>query len=89
MWIILAGAASGSVLVYVVVGAVVINSVISVPYYFGIFSNMFFEKPADGAAREPEGAGGVKFSVYALAVLTVLFLVLVWPLSALVGTAGL
>ena len=89
LWVLLAGAASGSVLVYVVVGAVVINSVISVPYYFGIFSSMFFEKPAGEEAVEPEGAGGVRFSVYALAILTVLFLVLVWPLSALVGTAGL
>ena len=32
-WIILAGAQSGSVLVYVVVGALVVNSVLSVPYY--------------------------------------------------------
>src|ERR671917_239681 len=35
-WIILAGVQSGSVAVYVVVGALVINSVLSVPYYFGI-----------------------------------------------------
>src|SRR5215217_1037361 len=36
LWIIIAGAQSGSVLVYVVVGVLVVNTVLSVPYYFGI-----------------------------------------------------
>ena len=48
LYVILAGAQSGSVLVYVVVGAVVLNSVLSVPYYFGVIRNMFFEEPATG-----------------------------------------
>jgi len=88
-WIILAGAQSGSVLVYVVVGALVINSVLSVPYYFGIIRNMFFEQPTRDALTEPGGSAGVKFSVYALAVLTTLFVLLIIPLAALVGTSGL
>jgi NADH-quinone oxidoreductase subunit N len=87
-WVILAGAQSGSVLVYVVVGALVVNSVISVPYYFGIIRNMFFEEPAAGA-REPKGAGAVRFSVYALAVATTLFIFFVGPLSALARASGL
>jgi NADH-quinone oxidoreductase subunit N len=85
-WIILAGAQSGSVLVYVVVGALVINSVLSVPYYFGIIRNMFFEEPA-GPAKD--GAGAVKFSVYVLALATTLFGLLIIPLSALVQGSGL
>jgi NADH-quinone oxidoreductase subunit N len=85
-WIILAGAQSGSVLVYVVVGALVVNSVLSVPYYFGIIRNMFFEEPA-GPAKD--GAGAVKFSVYALALATTLFGLLIIPLSALVQGSGL
>src|SRR5215216_2849027 len=85
-WIILAGAQSGSVLVYVVVGALVVNSVLSVPYYFCIIRNMFFEEPA-GPAKD--GAGAVKFSVYALAVATTLFGLLIIPLSALVQGSGL
>jgi NADH-quinone oxidoreductase subunit N len=85
-WIILAGAQSGSVLVYVVVGALVVNSVLSVPYYFGIIRNMFFEEPA-GPAKD--GAGAVKFSVYALALATTLFGLLIIPLSALVQASGL
>src|ERR671915_1443810 len=72
-WIILAGAQSGSVLVYVVVGALVVNSVLSVPYYFGIIRNMFFEGPA-ADARESKGAGALRFSVYALAIATTLFI---------------
>src|SRR3712207_712193 len=67
-WIILAGAQSGSVQVYVVIGALVVNSVLSVPYYFGIIRNMFFEEPTSDAQLEPGRTGAVKFSVYALAV---------------------
>ena len=87
-WVILAGAQSGSVLVYVVVGALVVNSVISVPYYFGIIRNMFFEDPAAGAGG-PKGAGAVRFSVYALAAATTLFIFFVGPLSALARASGL
>src|ERR671915_1015646 len=72
-WVILAGAQSGSVLVYVVVGALVVNSVLSVPYYFGIIRNMFFEEPT-AEARVPKGAGALRFSVYALAIATTLFI---------------
>lgn len=87
-WIILAGAQSGSILVYVVVGALVINSVLSVPYYFGIIRNMFFEEPTRDAL-EPRGTGAVKLSVYVLAAATTLFFLLIIPLSALVGASGL
>jgi NADH-quinone oxidoreductase subunit N len=87
-WIILAGAQSGSVLVYVTVGALVINSVISVPYYFGIIRNMFFEEPVRDA-EEPKGAGGLKFCVYTLALATALFAFFVGPLAALAQTSGL
>jgi NADH-quinone oxidoreductase subunit N len=88
-WIILAGAQSGSVLVYVVVGALVVNSVLSVPYYFGIIRNMFFEEPTRDTQLEPGGTGAVKFSVYALAVATTLFIFFVGPLSALARASGL
>jgi NADH-quinone oxidoreductase subunit N len=88
-WVILAGAQSGSVLVYVVVGALVVNSVLSVPYYFGIIRNMFFEEPTGDAQPEREGAGAVKFSVYALAVATTLFIFFIGPLSALARASGL
>jgi NADH-quinone oxidoreductase subunit N len=88
-WVILAGVGSGSVLVYVVVGAVVINSVLSVPYYFGIVRNMFLEPPTRDAALEPGNTGAVKASVYVLAVLTVLFALFIGPLSALAGASGL
>lgn len=87
-WILFSGAQSGSVLVYVVVGAVVVNSVLSVPYYFGIIRNMFFETPTMDTV-EPSGGGAVKFSVYALALLTALFFLLIVPISALAGGAGL
>ena len=87
-WVILAGAQSGSVLVYVVIGALVVNTVLSVPYYFGIIRNMFFEEPIAGEPR-PKGAGAVRFSVYTLAVATVLFVFFVGPLSALAGASGL
>ena len=87
-WVILAGAQSGSVLVYVVVGALVVNSVISVPYYFGIIRNMFFEEPAAETNRA-KGAGAVRFSVYALAIATALFIFFVGPLSALARASGL
>jgi len=88
-WIILAGAQSGSVLVYVVVGALVVNSVLSVPYYFGIIRNMFFEEPTREARLEPGGTGAVRFSVYALAVATTLFIFFVGPLSTLARASGL
>src|SRR5918993_1315068 len=87
-WIILAGVQSGSVLVYVTVGALVVNSVLSVPYYFGIIRNMFFEESVT-SAEEPKGLGAVKFSVYALAVATTLFIFFIGPLAALVGASGL
>ena len=87
-WIILAGAQSGSVLVYVTVGALVVNSVLSVPYYFGIIRNMVFEEPTQGA-EEPKSAGTLKFSVYALALITVLFAFFVGPLAALAQASGL
>jgi NADH-quinone oxidoreductase subunit N len=87
-WIILAGVQSGSILVYVAVGALVVNSVLSVPYYFGIIRNMFFEEPVTGA-EEPKGLGAVKFSVYALALATTLFIFFIGPLAALVGASGL
>ena len=88
LWIIIAGAQSGSVVVYVVVGALVINSVLSVPYYFGIIRNMIFEEPA-GPVPARGGSGAVRFSVYALAVATALFGLLIIPLSALVQGSGL
>jgi proton-translocating NADH-quinone oxidoreductase chain N len=88
LWIIIAGAQSGSVLVYIVVGALVVNTVISVPYYFGIIRNMIFEDPTTDTART-KGSGGVRFSVYVLAVLTTLFGLLIIPLSVLVGASGL
>ena len=87
-WIILAGAQSGSVLVYVTVGALVVNSVLSVPYYFGIIRNMFFEEPVT-AAREWKGLSALEFSVYTLAIATTLFIFFIGPLAALVRTSGL
>jgi NADH-quinone oxidoreductase subunit N len=87
-WIILAGVQSGSILVYVAVGALVVNSVLSVPYYFGIIRNMFFEEPVTGT-EEPKGLGAVKFSVYALALATTLFIFFIGPLAALVGASEL
>jgi NADH-quinone oxidoreductase subunit N len=87
-WVILAGAQSGSVLVYVVIGALVVNTVLSVPYYFGIIRNMFFEEPVAGALQ-PKGAGALRFSVYALAAATALFAFFVGPLSALARASGL
>ena len=88
LWIIIAGAQSGSVAVYVVIGALVINSVLSVPYYFGIVRNMLFEEPA-GPVPAKGDSGAVRFSVYALAVATALFGLLIIPLSALVQGSGL
>jgi NADH-quinone oxidoreductase subunit N len=87
-WVILAGAQSGSVLVYVVVGALVVNSVLSVPYYFGIIRNMFFEEPV-ADARGRGGSGAVAFSVYTLAIATTAFVFFVGPLSALARASGL
>jgi NADH-quinone oxidoreductase subunit N len=88
LWIIIAGAQSGSILVYIVVGALVVNTVLSVPYYFGIIRNMIFEEPTTDTART-KGSGAVRFSVYVLAVLTTLFGLLIIPLSALVQASGL
>ncbi len=87
LWVILAGVQAGSILVYIVVGALVINTALSVPYYFGIIRNMFFEEPTRDAALEPGRTGGVKFSVYVLAVATTLFFLIVVPLSAVAGGA--
>ena len=86
LYIILAGAQSGSILVYVVVGAVVVNSVLSVPYYFGVIRNMFFEEPA-GDVVDQDGSGAVKFSVYTLALATGLFFLIAGPLAALVAAS--
>jgi NADH-quinone oxidoreductase subunit N len=88
LWVILAGVESGSVLVYVTVGVLVVNSVLSVPYYFGILRNMAFEEPVKDF-EEPKGVGGLKFSVYTLAILTALFAFFVGPLAALAGASGL
>jgi NADH-quinone oxidoreductase subunit N len=71
-----------------VVGVLVINTVLSVPYYFGIIRNMFLEEPTTDTARA-KGSGAVRFCVYVLAVLTTLFGLLIIPLSALVGASGL
>ena len=87
LWIILAGVQSGSVLVYVVVGALVVNTVLSVPYYFGIIRNMLLEEPTTETVRS-KGAGAVRFSVYTLAIATTLFGLLIIPLSALAGVSG-
>ena len=87
-WIIAAGAQSGSTAAYLAVAALVINSVISVPYYFGIIRNMIFEEAITGV-EEPKGTGGIKFTVYALAIATVLFAIVVGPLAALAATSGL
>ena len=88
LWIIIAGAQSGSILVYVVVGALVVNTVLSVPYYFGIIRNMILEEPTTDTVRS-KGSGGVRFSVYTLAVFTTLFGLLIIPLSVLVAASGL
>ena len=88
LWIIIAGAQSGSILVYVVVGALVVNTVLSVPYYFGIIRNMILEEPTMETGGS-KGNGAVRFSVYVLATITTLFGLLIIPLSALVGASGL
>lgn len=87
-WVIYAGAGSGSGLVYVVVGALVINSVLSVPYYFGIIRNMFLEEPV-ADVEKTDISPGVTFSVYALAIATTVFILFVGPLSALAQASGL
>ena len=88
LWIIIAGAQSGSILVYIVIGALAVNTVLSVPYYFGIIRNMILEEPTSETGRSKRN-GAVRFSVYVLAVLTTLFGLLIIPLSALVGASGL
>ncbi len=87
-WVILAGAQSGSILVYAAVGALVINSVISLPYYFGIVRNMFLEEPVSGGTA-PKDDGGVRFSVYALAIATTIFILFFGLLVTLTGASGL
>jgi NADH-quinone oxidoreductase subunit N len=87
-WIILAGAQTGSTVAILAVAALVVNSVLSVPYYFGIIRNMFFEEAPTGAG-EPKGTGAIKFSVYALAIATTLFGFFVGPLAALAQASGL
>ncbi|MDP9480355.1 MAG: hypothetical protein M3R38_32615, partial [Actinomycetota bacterium] len=79
---------SGSVLVYIVVGAVVVNTVLSVPYYFGMIRNMLLEEPTTETGRS-KGAGAVRFVVYTLAILTALFGLLIIPLSTLTRAPGL
>ncbi len=74
-------------LVYVVIGALVVNTVLSVPYYFGLIRNMLLEEPTTETVRS-KGAGAVRFAVYTLAILTTLFGLLIIPLSALVGASG-
>jgi NADH-quinone oxidoreductase subunit N len=88
LYVILAGAQSGSILVYVVVAAVVVNSVLSVPYYFGIIRSMVFEEAVTDAG-EPKGTGALKFSVYALAIATSLFFLFMGPIAALAEASGL
>jgi len=87
-WVIVAGVQAASAVTYLAVGALVVHSVLSVPYYFGIIRNMFFEEPAMGV-EEPKGVGAVKFSVYALAIATTLFFVVVGPLAALARASDL
>jgi NADH-quinone oxidoreductase subunit N len=87
-WIILAGAQTGSTVAILAVATLVVNSVLSVPYYFGIIRNMFFEEAPTGAG-EPKGTGAIKFSVYALAIATTLFGFFVGPLAALAQASGL
>ena len=87
-WIIFAGAEAGTVTTFIVIGAVVVNSVLSVPYYFGIIRNMFFEEPT-GDYEEPKGVGGARFAVYALAISTVLFFLFIGPLTAFAASSGL
>jgi NADH-quinone oxidoreductase subunit N len=87
-WIILAGAQAGSTVAILAVATLVVNSVLSVPYYFGIIRNMFFEEAITGAG-EPKGTGAIKFSVYALAIATTLFGFFVGPLAALAQASGL
>jgi proton-translocating NADH-quinone oxidoreductase chain N len=86
-WIIAAGVQAGSVMAYLAVAALVVNSVLSVPYYFGIIRNMFFEDAVAGTT-EPKGAEAIRFSVYALAVATTLFVFFIGPLAALAQASG-
>jgi len=88
LWVILAGVQAGTLATYLVVAAVVVNSVLSVPYYFGIIRNMFFEEPTTGF-EAPKGGGALRLSVFALAALTALFALIVGPLAALAGQSSL
>lgn len=87
-WILAAGAEAGTAAAIIAVAALVLNSALSVPYYFGIIRNMFFEEAVTGAG-EPKGTGAVKFCVYALAVATTLFIFFIGPLAALAQVSGL
>ncbi|CAN5860209.1 NADH-quinone oxidoreductase subunit N [soil metagenome] len=87
-YVILAGAQSGSLLVYIVIGAVVVNSVLSVPYYFGIVRNMVFEEPTADTTRN-RGTGAIEVSVYVLAAATTLLFLVMGPLSAMAAGSGL
>ncbi|TCJ19436.1 NADH-quinone oxidoreductase subunit N [Rubrobacter taiwanensis] len=84
-WVIFATAQAGA---WVVVGAVIINSVLSVPYYFGVIRSMFFEEPA-GVGPVKDGSGALRFSIYAMAVFTVLFAFILGPLVLLAQAIGL
>lgn len=88
LYVILAGVQAGTAATYLAVGALVVNSALSVPYYFGIIRNMFFEAPTTGF-EPPKGGGAVRATVFALAALTALFALIVGPLVALAGRSGL
>lgn len=88
-WIILAGAQVSSAAALFAVGALVVNSVLSVPYYFGIIRNMFLEEALTDAEEPRKGMGAARFSVYALAIGTTLFIFFVGPLAVLTQTSSL
>jgi NADH-quinone oxidoreductase subunit N len=88
LYVIIAGVQAGSAATYLAVGALVVNSVLSVPYYFGIIRNMFFEGPTTGF-EAPKGDNTVRLTVFVLAALTALFALAVGPLVALAGRSGL
>lgn len=91
LWVILANAQAATTLTYVVVGALVLNSVLSVPYYFGVIRSMFIEEPVvDADTGGPkENDSGVRLSIFVLAAATALFAFFVGPLAALAGASGL
>lgn len=89
LWVILSGAGSGSVLTYVTVGALVVSTVISVPYYFGIVRGMLFEEPVSSEVVKKGEPAGLRLAVHALAFLTLIFFVGIAPLSAVARAAGM